>query len=74
MLVSRSDYPATLPAAAVSAMSRSLDLRMKKAPFPLGGFNYDLVWHKRAEEDPAQRWFREPVLKCARRATASGFS
>jgi len=74
VLVSRSDYAATLPAAAVNAMSTFLDLKVKNAPFPLGGFNYDLVWHKRAEEDPAQRWFRELVLECAKRVTASGLS
>ena len=44
------------------------------SPFPLGGFNYDLVRHKRLEEDPAQRWFRELVLACAKRVTASGLS
>jgi len=74
VLVSRSDYAATLPAAAVNAMSTFLDLKVKNAPFPLGGFNYDLVWHKRAEEDPAQRWFRDMVMECARRVTASGLS
>jgi len=74
VLVSRSDYVATLPAAAVNAMSVFLDLRVKNAPFPLGGFNYELVWHKRVQEDPAQRWFRELVLECAKRVTASGLS
>ena len=60
--------------AAVNAMSTFLDLKVKKPPFPLGGFNYDLVWHKRAEEDPAQRWFRDMVMDCARRITASSLS
>ena len=35
---------------------------------------HQLVWHKRTEEDPAQRWFRELVLECAKRVTASGLS
>jgi len=74
VLVSRSDYAATLPAAAVNAMSAFLDLKVMNAPFPLGGFDYDLVWHKRTEEDPAQKWFRELVLECAKRVTASGLS
>ena len=74
VLVSRSDYAATLPAAAVNAMSAFLDLKVKKAPFPLGGFNYDLVWHRRVEEDPAQRWFRALLLECAGRVAGSGLS
>ena len=55
-------------------MSAFLDLKVKTAPFPLGGFDYDLVWHKRTEQDPAQRWFRELVLECAKRVTASGLN
>jgi len=74
VLVSRTDYVASLPAAAVRAMGGSLNLKVMPAPFPLGGFDYDLVWHKRSEDDPAQRWFRQLVLDCAKRITASGLS
>jgi DNA-binding transcriptional LysR family regulator len=74
LLVSRSDYAATVPAAVVNATSRFLNLKVEAVPFPLGGFNYDLVWHRRTENDPAQRWFRETVLECAARVAASGLS
>jgi len=74
LLVSRSDYVATLPAAALRAMSSFTSVKVVPPPFPFGGFNYDLVWHKRTEEDPAQRWFRSLVLECAGRVTASGLS
>jgi DNA-binding transcriptional LysR family regulator len=74
LLVSRSDYIASLPAAAVRAMNSFVDLKVMTPPFPLGGFDYDLVWHKRSEEDPAQRWFRHLVLDCAGHVTASGLS
>lgn len=74
LLVSRTDYVASLPAAAVRAMSSFVNLKVMTPPFPLGGFDYELVWHKRSEEDPAERWFRQLVLECAKRVTASGLS
>jgi len=73
-LVSRSDYVASLPAAAVGVMNRFVNLKVVTPPFPLGGFDYNLVWHQRSEDDAAQRWFRHLVLECAKRVTASGLS
>ena len=63
-----------MPAAAVNAMSAFFNLTAKSAPLPLGGFNYDLVWHKRNAENPAQRWFRQLAMECAKRVAASGLS
>ena len=31
------------------------------APPEIRGFNYDMMWHQRLDEDPAHRWFREQV-------------
>jgi hypothetical protein len=25
------------------------------------GYNYDMIWHSRLNDDPARRWFREQV-------------
>jgi len=74
LLVSHSDYVASLPAAAVRSMDSYVSLKVMTPPFPLGGFDYDLVWHRRYEEDPAQRWFRELVVACAGRVMAAGLS
>ncbi|MCP3997727.1 MAG: LysR family transcriptional regulator [bacterium] len=74
LLVSRSDYAATLPAAVANATSQFLNLKVTTAPFPLSGFDYDLVWHRRTNDDPAQEWFREMILECAARVAASGLS
>ncbi len=73
-LVSRTDYIASLPSAAVRVMNAYTNLKVVKPPFPLGGFDYDLVWHQRSEEDQAQRWFRDLVTACAKRVMAAGLS
>jgi DNA-binding transcriptional LysR family regulator len=31
------------------------------APPEIRGFNYDMMWHQRLDEDPAHRWFREQL-------------
>lgn len=46
----------------------------KGTPLPLGGFNDDLVWHNRMSEEPAQKWFRQLALECAKDVAASGLS
>lgn len=74
LLISRSDYVAILPAAAVKAMDSLLGLKTKTSPFPLGDFDYDLMWHKRMDTDPIQIWFRELVMKCAQRVEVSGLN
>jgi DNA-binding transcriptional LysR family regulator len=74
VLVARSDYIAILPRAAVQAMKRQVELETVPPPFPLAGFPYDLVWHKRLDGDPAQQWFRGLLLRCAEHVEASGLS
>jgi len=74
VLVAGSDLIAILPKAAVQAMRGQIDLATAPPPFPIADFTYDLVWHKRLDQDPAQQWFRGVLLRCAERVVASGLS
>ena len=74
VLVARSEFIAILPRAAVQAMKGQIELATVPPPFPLEGFAYDLVWHKRLDGDPAQQWFRRVLLQCAEQVAASGLS
>ena len=57
VLVVRSEFIAILPRAAVQAMKGQVELVTVRPPFPLAGFAYDLVWHKRLDGDPASSGF-----------------
>ena len=74
VLVARSEFIAILPRAAAQAMKGQVELVTVRPPFPLAGFAYDLVWHKRLDGDPAQQWFRQLLLRCAEQVAASGLS
>ena len=49
VLVSRPEFIAILPRAAVQAMKGQVELVTVRPPFPLAGFAYDLVWHNRLD-------------------------
>jgi DNA-binding transcriptional LysR family regulator len=43
------------------AHTKSGAVQWLAAPPEIRGFNYDMMWHQRLDEDPAHRWFREQV-------------
>jgi len=60
-IVANSDMILTIPRRLAFPMSRSAAVRLMAAPPEIKGFNYDMMWHSRLDDDPAHRWFREIV-------------
>lgn len=46
--------------------SAALGLAIRPVPFDYGAVTHSLVWYGPAGEEPAQRWFRQRILKLAR--------
>ncbi len=49
----------------------AIGLAVSPPPAPIAGFDVDMVWHRRTEADPAQRWFRDRVREAAVRGKAA---
>jgi hypothetical protein len=43
------------------------------APLEIRGFNYDMMWHQRLDDDPAHSWFREQVRSLGRQMMKAPF-
>lgn len=67
LIVARSDLIVTAPRTIAEALLPLAPLRMLAPPLPLPGFTVVLVWHERAELDPAHRWLRETFIATRRR-------
>jgi DNA-binding transcriptional LysR family regulator len=59
--VANTDMILTIPRRLALALAKSGAVRWMAAPPEIRGFNYDMMWHQRLDEDPAHRWFREQV-------------
>jgi DNA-binding transcriptional LysR family regulator len=57
-LVADSDYVLTVPERVARRVADSLDLVVRRPPVPLTGFDLELIWHRRNDDDPAHRWLR----------------
>ncbi|GGO87636.1 transcriptional regulator [Marinobacterium nitratireducens] len=55
----RTDLALTVP----SRLARQYDARILKLPFDMPPLEWHLYWHKSADLDQANRWFREQLLK-----------
>lgn len=42
------------------------DLQVFELPLALEDYSYSIVWHQRADNDPAQRWLRALISDCCR--------
>jgi DNA-binding transcriptional LysR family regulator len=61
-VVSQSDYIITLAARVATTFAELLPLRLLKPPIELPAITVAMVWHERAEHDPAQQWLRKTLL------------
>ena len=65
-VVARSDLLTVLPRSFVPATGFAAELAMRPLPFPMPAIDVGLLWHRRHEHDPAQRWLRELVTEASR--------
>jgi DNA-binding transcriptional LysR family regulator len=63
------DMILTIPRRLAVTMARTGGVRFMGAPREIPGFNYDLMWHPRLNDDPAHGWFRDQVRKLRRSMT-----
>jgi DNA-binding transcriptional LysR family regulator len=55
----------------VPATGFALQLATRALPFELPGIDVSLLWHRRHEQDTAQRWLRDTVVRPAAEISAS---
>lgn len=68
LVVARSDLVVTAPRALAGGFVGMAPLRVFPPPIELPRFTTHMVWHERAEADPAHRWLREAVVAtCGRK-------
>lgn len=61
-VAARSDLLAVLPRHFVPATGLGDALAVRELPFDMPAIRVSLLWHRRSEHDPGQRWLREQVL------------
>ena len=64
-VVQRSDLLTVLPRSFVPATGFALELAVRELPFVLPEINVGLLWHRRHEQDTAQRWLRNTLSRAA---------
>ncbi len=60
-VVHDSNLLSVLPRSFVAASGLAEGLIVRAAPFPLPRIEVGMLWHRRHERDPAQRWLRDTV-------------
>jgi DNA-binding transcriptional LysR family regulator len=60
-IAARTDFILTIPKRLATPLARMASVRIMSAPREIKGYNYDMIWHPRLNDDPAHRWFREQV-------------
>jgi DNA-binding transcriptional LysR family regulator len=65
-VVHESDLLTVLPRSFVPATGLADGLAVRPSPVPLPRIEVGMLWHRRHERDPAQRWLRETVVDVAR--------
>ena len=64
-VVRKTDLLTVLPRSFVPATGFDGDLVMRELPFELPGIDVSMLWHRRHEQDTAQRWLRDTVARTA---------
>ena len=64
-VVHQSDLLTVLPLSFVPATGFEAQLAIRPLPFDLPGIDVGLLWHRRHEQDTAQRWLRETLAQAA---------
>ncbi|HLK93056.1 MAG TPA: LysR family transcriptional regulator [Polyangia bacterium] len=62
-VVAGTDLVAALPRSLVDVLGPRLALRQVRTPLPRVATRINLLWHERTHADPAQRFFRELVVR-----------
>ena len=70
-VVRQSDLLTVLPRNFVPATGFAADLACRPLPFDLPEIDVSLLWHRRHEHDPAQRWLRDTLTAAARPPASS---
>jgi DNA-binding transcriptional LysR family regulator len=70
-VVAASELIATVPERAADHFSKQLKLQVLPAPLGIPPFRMTMLWHERAEADPAHAWLRGLIIETALRARAS---
>ena len=65
-LAARSNLLATIPEVFASVFGRVCRLRIFRPPFEISPYKIDLVWHERAQGDPAHAWLRQAIQTTAK--------
>jgi len=60
-LVANSDYVLTIARRVALQLAPALDLVVREPPVALNGFELSMVWHRRADDDPAHGWLRDQL-------------
>ena len=66
-VVRASDLLTVLPRSFVPATGFEAELAVRELPFELPGIDVSMLWHRRHEQDTAQRWLRDMVARTAAR-------
>ena len=66
LVVSESDLILTGPRRQLTRLAQRAPLRVLEPPMPMPHFTTRMIWHLRAQEDPAHRWLREAVVRALR--------
>lgn len=64
-IVSRSDLLTVLPRSLIGATGFASMLAWRELPFELQRIRMGLLWHRRHEDDAAQRWLRDQIRRAA---------
>jgi DNA-binding transcriptional LysR family regulator len=66
VVVCETDFINTMPARLARQLAKIYPLRLVPPPLELPTFEYGMYWHRRLDQDPAQRWLREFVARVSR--------
>ena len=64
-VVHRSDLLTVLPRSFVPATGFAPQLAARPLPFDVPAIDVGLLWHRRHEQDTAQRWLRDTLARAA---------
>lgn len=70
IVVSQSDLLLTALRGSVEGQAKGLGLRLLPVPFETPRIDVTLGWHRRHDDDPAQHWLRQTILRCVRRPSS----
>ncbi|HEU4537531.1 MAG TPA: LysR substrate-binding domain-containing protein, partial [Polyangiaceae bacterium] len=66
LVVAETDYVALLPEGTARQFADMLSLRLFEPPFAIEPLAVSLLWHERAQFDPAHAWLRETAVTVSR--------